>query len=108
MSLDDERVQFYLPHREQLEEWFALRAEVAAAIDHWLISLRGDVESLALDLGVEMLPALADAAYPSLYLKRPTWVAQTARRSDRNDRPPMGARQDVSWSNNGAVRGRQI
>jgi len=78
MSLDDERVRFYLRHREQLEEWFSLRADVAAAIDDWLISLDGDVGSLALELGAEMLPAMSEAGYPSLYLKRPTWPGQKA------------------------------
>jgi hypothetical protein len=33
MTLDDARVKFYLQHRDQLQEWFDLRPDVAAAMD---------------------------------------------------------------------------
>ena len=45
MRIEDEKVEFYLRNREQLEQWFALRAEAAAAIDEWLASLKPDVET---------------------------------------------------------------
>lgn len=77
MKLDDQRVQFYLRHREQLEEWFEIRKEAAAAVDEWLRGLSADMKSLASELGddVKFVAALDDD--PSLYLKRSSWPGQT-------------------------------
>lgn len=78
MTIDDEKVQFYFRHRDQLDEWLALRQEAAAAIDEWLTALRPDVESLVAELGedVELIVALEDA-WPSLYVKRSAWPGKT-------------------------------
>lgn len=51
MSLQDERVRFYLRHAAQIEEWAGLRKEAAAAIDEWLKQLAPDLEQLASSLG---------------------------------------------------------
>ena len=75
MSINDERVRFYLRHREQLEEWQALRGEAATAIDEWLTTLKPDVESAVEELGpdVQLVSFLEDTSFPSLDLRRPWW-----------------------------------
>jgi hypothetical protein len=73
---DDERVKFYLRHRDRLEEWFALRSEAAAAIDEWLTSLQGDIEEMATEVAGDVEPLIAlteEPAWPGLYLKRRNW-----------------------------------
>jgi hypothetical protein len=79
MTLDDERVQFYLRHREQLEEWQALRSVAAAAIDEWLIALRPDIESLVAEIGgdVELVADLEEEQlWPGFFLKRRAWPGE--------------------------------
>ncbi len=75
MSLDDERVRFYLRHREQIEQWAALRAEAANAIDDWLVELAPKVEELAASLGpdVRVRTQLVGTAYPAFRLVREAW-----------------------------------
>ena len=76
MRFDDEKVGFYLRHRNQLEEWIALREEAAAAIDEWLTSLTPDVETLAGELAgdVEFFASVEkDDSFPCLFLKRSSW-----------------------------------
>ena len=75
MSIDDERVRFYLRHREQLEEWQALRSETAAAIDEWLVALKPDLESAVGEVGgdVQLISIIDDTNFPSLDLRRPWW-----------------------------------
>jgi hypothetical protein len=76
MSLDNPRVQFYLRHREQFAEWFALRSEAGAARDEWLIEMQPEVAALATDLGddVRCHPETGDEQpWPGLYLVRGWW-----------------------------------
>ena len=76
MSLDDERVRFYFRHREQIEQWAALRSEAAAAVDEWMTQLAPDIEDLAKSLGPDVKLRVwtgADQAYPSYRLTRATW-----------------------------------
>jgi len=76
MSLDDERVRFYLRNRDRIEEWAALRAEAAAAIDEWLFELRPAVEDLAQGFGSDVRVDVIDEggfAYPSYRLVRTSW-----------------------------------
>ena len=76
MRIEDEKVEFYLRNREQLEQWFALRAEAAAAIDEWLASLKPDVETLVAELAgdVEFFASLdEEQPFPGLFLKRTCW-----------------------------------
>jgi len=76
VSLDDERVRFYFRHRDQIEEWAALRSEAAAAIDEWFFAMRPDVEALARDLGPGVVLHVIDeagVAYPSYRLVRDSW-----------------------------------
>jgi hypothetical protein len=81
MILDDDRVKFYLRNRDQIEQWAALRAEAALAMDEWLCSLAPDVKALADRLSGENKEVLAVAttrpedAYPKLRLTRPGWLA---------------------------------
>lgn len=76
MSLDDERVRFYFRHREQIEQWAALRGEAAAAVDEWMPQLGPDIEelarSLAPDVHVRTLVG-TDQPYPSFRLTRRAW-----------------------------------
>ncbi len=55
MSLEDDRVLFYLRHRDQIEEWAALRFEAAQAVDEWLVALRPGVEELVAELGSDVI-----------------------------------------------------
>lgn len=75
MSIDDERVRFYLRHRAQLEEWQALRTEAATAIDEWLSALKPDVEAAVEALGgdLQLVSLVDDGSYPSVDLRRPWW-----------------------------------
>ncbi len=76
MSLDDERVRFYFRHREQIEQWAALRTEAAAAVDEWMVQLGPDIEELAHSLGPDVqVRALVgpEQPYPSYRLTRSTW-----------------------------------
>ena len=82
MSLDDERVRFYFRHREQIEQWAALRSEAAAAVDEWMTQLAPDIEDLAKSLGPDVKLRVwtgADQAYPSYRLTRATWGFGDAR-----------------------------
>lgn len=84
MNIDDERVRFYLRHREQLEEWQALRVEAANALDEWLASLKPDLESAIETLvnDVEIVAQLGDASYPSMDLRRPGWPGASRSEAD--------------------------
>ncbi len=76
MSLDDERVRFYFRHREQIEQWAALRTEAAAAIDEWMAQIGPDVEELARGLGADVRARAligAEQPYPSYRLTRSAW-----------------------------------
>jgi hypothetical protein len=76
MSFDDERVRFYFRHREQIEQWAALRSEAAAAVDEWMTQLGPDIEELARSLGPDVqFRGLTDTeqAYPSYRLTRAAW-----------------------------------
>lgn len=78
MSIDDERVLFYLRHHDRIEEWAALRSDVARSMDDWLIKLRPDVERLASELGadVDVLAVIGDEDdYPTFRLARRIWPA---------------------------------
>jgi hypothetical protein len=76
MSLDDERVRFYFRHREQIEQWAALRSEAAGAVDEWMLQLGPEVEALARSLGPDVhVRALvgSEQAYPSYRLTSTAW-----------------------------------
>lgn len=85
MSLDDERVRFYLKHREQIEQWASLRSEAASAIDEWMEALGPQVEELARELGRDVRLAEqveSHQPYPSYRLTRMAWGF------DGSDDPP--------------------
>lgn len=81
MSIDDERVRFYLRHRDQIEEWAKLRDQAALAIDEWLLALEPEIEKLAEQLGPDViLKKSLDPSnpWPAFRLVRSTWPdAQT-------------------------------
>jgi len=95
MTIDDERVRFYLANREQLEEWFALRTDVAAALDAWLSTLGADVEALGSRLGdgVAVLIDPGEQGWPGFYLYRTHWPDV--------DRPLIG----LQWAKGKTVLG---
>lgn len=89
MSIDDDRVRFYLRHREQIEQWAALRSEAASAIDEWLLALRGDVEELVAELGPDVTVCVrhtTDNAWPGFLLFRRAWSVKDA----TNPQPSVG------------------
>ena len=81
MSLNDERIRFYMKHRDQIEEWVDLRREAMAAIHEWLAGLQSDVEQLVHGLGpsVRLHVNLDDPAYPFFRLVDANWRIDDAR-----------------------------
>lgn len=74
MSLDDERVRFYIRHREQIEQWAMLRTEAAAAMDDWLAGLEPEIEAMARERGPDVLVRRnSDPAFPVILLERDGW-----------------------------------
>lgn len=81
MTIDDERVRFYLRHREQIEQWAALRSEAATAVDDWLLGLRDDVDALMVELGSDVAVCVRDqpdATFPGFLLFRRAWSVKDA------------------------------
>jgi hypothetical protein len=81
MSLDDDRIRFYFKHREQIEQWAALRTEAAAAVDEWMEQLGRPLEALASELGPDVRVVVItapEAAYPSFRLVREAWGLDAA------------------------------
>lgn len=74
-ELDDERIRFYLRHRDQIEAWAGLRAETGVAIDALLERLSDEVEGLVTELGddVVLTPTIDGDAYPRFLLQRDGW-----------------------------------
>jgi len=76
MTLEDERIRFYLRHRDQIEQWASLRGEAAAALDEWLLSLRPHIEAQAAELDASVVVRCfddPDFAWPSFRLFRREW-----------------------------------
>jgi len=75
MSLDDDRIRFYFKHREQIEQWAALRTEAFAAVDEWMEQLGPSFEALANELGpdVRVVRTEPDDPYPAYCLMREAW-----------------------------------
>lgn len=74
MSINDERVRFYLRNRERIEEWAALRKQATAAVDGWLTDLHPAVTELAAGLGAQLNPRIdPDNEWPTFQLVRPSW-----------------------------------
>ena len=76
MSLDDERVQFYLRHAEQIEQWASLRSAAASAVDGWLADLVPHIEELARELGSDVRVGVNvgdDVGYPLYRLTHSAW-----------------------------------
>ncbi|MCC7137668.1 MAG: hypothetical protein IT460_04490 [Planctomycetes bacterium] len=76
MSLDDERVRFYLRHAEQIEAWAALRVDVAEAVHAWLARLAEPLEGIASEAGPDVRTFARtddDTTYPKLFLRREHW-----------------------------------
>ena len=76
MTLEDERIRFYLRHRDQIEQWASLRGEAAAALDEWLLSLRLNIGAQAAELGASVEVRCFDApdfAWPGFRLFRREW-----------------------------------
>ena len=75
MSLDGERVRFYLRHAEQIEAWAALRVDVAEAVHAWLAGLAEPIEAMAAELGpdVQTVVRADDRSSPALLLRRAHW-----------------------------------
>lgn len=76
MSIDDDRIRFYLRHREQIEQWAALRGEAAIALDDWLVGLKSEIDALVSELGGDVVLCArnpVDIEYPGYLLFRSTW-----------------------------------
>lgn len=100
MSLDDERVQFYLRNRDQIEEWSKLRGDAASAMDDWLAQLAPDVADLARRLGddVEAQALLGEEhTYQKLRLVRRSWLVRRPVDASAKGAPPTAASVCLEW-----------
>ncbi len=72
---DDERLQFYLRHRDLIREWAALEQEVRAVTHGLMLELNGQLAEVTESLGpdVVLLPEALDSTWPRYALRRKSW-----------------------------------
>ena len=96
--IDDERVVFYLRHREEIDAWAALRKEASRALDAFLTESVPDLEQLAPQLGGDVISrsVLTDKT-PRVRLLRKSWrVGQQVR---------AGVTARLAWNSGSLGRG---
>lgn len=75
ISIDDERVRFYLKHQKLIEEWARLAEPACSEATKFLESCGEDIQTLCADLGeaVTVHQLLDDPSWPRIFLVRPAW-----------------------------------
>jgi hypothetical protein len=76
MSIDDERVKFYLRNRAQIEQWAALGESAASALHTWMCALTTTMEALRAKLGadVQLQPNLDEGSlWPNFRFVKQSW-----------------------------------
>jgi hypothetical protein len=74
----DERLRFYLRHRNQIEEWLALGKEVRTATVELFGALQPEMEALAASLGDDVRQRFVPGQWSSYQFWRETWPSAAA------------------------------
>jgi hypothetical protein len=70
----DERVQFFLRHREDIREWAAIEREVISATRGVLAGLQTDIDGRLAAIGADVTTARRDGgSYERIMARRPVW-----------------------------------
>ena len=75
--IDDERVSFYLKHREDIDSWLALKADASRALDDFLRQSAEQLKELAAQFGEDVVVRSRLASGRSRHIRflRPGWRA---------------------------------
>lgn len=89
-SIDDERIQFYLKHRQLIDRWSQIADDLVERTEKFLWTLEGDIDELRGLLDEEVMIYRKDSNWPKLFLYRPSWWPQ-----EKKGRPVAGI--GVQW-----------
>jgi hypothetical protein len=80
--IDDERVQFYLKHEQQIAEWAALQKTTRTFVHGMLFTMVDDLGELAEELGPDVRVHFtgADASEVKILLCREAWMRDQGRK----------------------------
>ena len=73
-AIENERVRFYLEHRQAIDRWAAIRNDVPGYVRELFLSLGEDLEKLAGELEAMYRPYDQEGKYPKLFLVRKKWL----------------------------------
>lgn len=70
----DERLQFFLRHREDIREWAAIEREVIGATREILAGLQTDIDEQPAALDADVTTARRDSSgFERIMARRPAW-----------------------------------
>lgn len=73
-QIDDERIAFYLKHREEIDAWLGLKKDASTVLDEFLRESVPEISQLAPQLGDEVISRSTLAGRtPRVTLLRKTW-----------------------------------
>jgi hypothetical protein len=75
--IEDERVLFYLKHKDLIETWAGVKKDVATAANRFYMSLASDLKQRAPDLGDDVRVWVREGAWSSLGFYREPWYGVT-------------------------------
>lgn len=79
-KIEDERLKFYLRNVRLIREWADLGSEVCDVVDRFLVSLVGDIESLAEEIDPEIsVYTELESGWPKIFLQLAHWNTPDAR-----------------------------
>ena len=72
--LDDERIQFFLRHRDDIRGWAAIEPDVATAVRQILAATQAEIESRIVAIDAESTTARRDGGrWERIMVRRPAW-----------------------------------
>lgn len=71
--VDDPRIEFYLRHWPEIEEWASIRRDVRHSAHEFYASLADDLEEVAAEIGDDVEVVFEDPGYPYVGLCRSGW-----------------------------------
>jgi hypothetical protein len=72
--IDDERIQFYLRHEDQIDEWADVRADARQLAHRFYLSLEDDLAATAVELGGDVVARSDDLPWGRASLFRESWT----------------------------------